>query len=140
MTRVFRLIPLLLLALTLGVVLSACGGAAKGSSNAQGGGQASGGGTSVQLEISADKSGMLKWEKTEYTVSAGDVTFVVNNPAPVIHQFAVEGNGVNFQSPEFGPGTKNTYTVKGLKPGTYSLVCNVAGHKEAGMVAKLIVK
>lgn len=136
MARFFRLMPLLSIALTLGVALAACGGAAKSSSNSQ----QSGGGSTVQVEVTTDKTGMLKWEKTEYTVSAGDVTFQVNNPAPVIHQFAVEGNGVNFQSPEFGPGTKNSYTIKGLKPGTYSIVCNVAGHKEAGMVAKLIVK
>lgn len=129
----FRSLAFALATLALGIVLAACGGATPTATTAK-----PAGGTST-VAVATDKS-QLKWDKAEYTASAGDVTFTVSNPSPMAHQFSVEGNGVDFKSPDFNAGTTNEYTVKGLKPGTYQIVCNVPGHKEAGMVAKLIVK
>ena len=61
---------------------------------------------------------------------------MVSNHSPMPHNFAIEGNGIKVQSKDFGAHTTNTFTVKGLQAGEYQLVCNVPGHKEAGMVAK----
>ena len=81
----------------------------------------------------------LKWDKAQYTAAAGDVTFVVQNPATFPHQFGVEGNGVRYESGDLKPNTTTNLTVKGLKAGEYELVCNYPGHKTAGMVAVLTV-
>lgn len=140
MRKVFRSVPLVLLALAilaLGGVLAACGGGTATAPTGQSSGAAAA--TAQTVVVTADTSA-LKWDKPEYTASAGDVTFAVSNPSPMVHQFSVEGNGVDFKSPDLNAGAKQNFTVKGLKPGTYQLVCNVPGHKEAGMVSKLIVK
>lgn len=129
------------LVVVLALALAACGSAGVQSDHPTGG---SGGFTNdvvaQQVAINADPTGGLKWEKAVYEAQAGDVSFLVKNASGVMHQFAVEGNGVNVQSPHFAGGTTNTFTLKGLRPGEYQLVCNETGHKEAGMVAKLVVK
>jgi uncharacterized cupredoxin-like copper-binding protein len=93
-----------------------------------------------QLTIAADPGGALKWDKSSYEARAGDITFLVDNPSPLPHNFAVEGPGVRVQSKDFGPRTTNTFTLKDLPPGEYLLICNYPGHREAGMVSTLIVK
>lgn len=93
-----------------------------------------------QVPVAADPTGVPKWDKATYEAQAGDVTFVVTNGSPVTHNFAVEGPGVLAQSPNFAGKTTNSFTLKGLKPGEYLIVCTFAGHREGGMVAKLIVK
>lgn len=93
-----------------------------------------------QVAVAADPSGALKWDKTTYEAQAGDVTFVVTNKSNMPHNFAVEGGNVKAQGPNFGSNTTTTYTLKGLKPGTYEIVCNFPGHKLGGMVATLIVR
>lgn len=115
--------------------LAAQGAATGGTINAFTAGTAA-----QQVQVAADPTGALKWDKASYEVQAGDVTFVVTNASPVTHNFAVEGPGVMAQSQNFAGKTTNSFTLKGLKPGEYLIVCNFAGHREAGMVAKLTVK
>ena len=93
-----------------------------------------------QIQVAADPSGALKWDKATYEAQAGDVSFVVINKSSTFHNFAVEGSNVTAQSKNFGANTTNTYTIKGLPPGEYLIVCNYPGHRSAGMVAKLIVR
>jgi len=112
--------------------LVACGGAS--------GNQFSSEVVAQQVAVSADPSGALRWDKQEYTAQAGDVTFVVKNPSQMTHQFSVEGNGVNYKSPNIKPGSTNNFTIKGLPAGGYQIVCNYPGHKAGGMVATLTVK
>ncbi len=96
--------------------------------------------TAQTVNVAADPTGGLKWDKPEYTATAGDVTFVVSNPSPVQHQFGVEGTDTNYQSGNLGGGTTTNLTIKGLQPGEYQLPCNFPGHREGGMVSKLIVR
>jgi uncharacterized cupredoxin-like copper-binding protein len=72
------------------------------------------------------------------SVSAGRVTFDVENDGNIPHDLVVEGNGVEEKTPVFDAGQSKTLTVD-LKPGTYDLYCSVPGHKEAGMDLKLTV-
>jgi plastocyanin len=90
--------------------------------------------------VAADASGALKWDRTTYEATAGDVTFVVSNPSPMTHNFLVEGPGVQAQSANIAAKETLHLTLKNLPPGEYTIACTFAGHREAGMVAKLIVK
>jgi uncharacterized cupredoxin-like copper-binding protein len=99
----------------------------------------SGGGASSNLQLAADESGQLKFDKTSLTAKAGKVTITMDNPSPVPHAVAVEGNGVDKDGKTVGMGGKSTVSVS-LKPGTYEFYCPVDGHKQAGMKGTLTVK
>jgi plastocyanin len=106
------------------------------STSGSGGG---GGGASSNLKLSADPSGQLKFDKSKLSAKAGSVTITMDNPSPVAHAVAVEGNGVDKDGQTVNMGGKSTVTVD-LKPGTYEFYCPVDGHKAAGMEGTLTVK
>lgn len=93
-----------------------------------------------QIQVVADPTGAPKWDRATYEAKAGDVTFVVTNKSVSFHNFAVEGPNVSAQGKNFGGNTTSSYTLKGLQPGEYLIVCNYPGHRAAGMIAKLIVR
>src|SRR3954449_230993 len=102
------------------------------------------GGTSAagplsNLKLPADPSGQLKFDKSKLSAKAGSVTITMDNPSPVAHAVAVEGNGVDKDGNTVNMGGKSTVTVD-LKPGTYEFYCPVDGHKAAGMKGELTVK
>jgi plastocyanin len=98
-----------------------------------------GGGASTNLQLAADSSGQLKFDKPTLKAKAGNVTVTMDNPSPVQHAIALEGNGVDKTGSTVGMGGKSTVTVA-LKPGTYEFYCPVDGHKAAGMKGTLTVK
>ena len=100
---------------------------------------AAGGGKATKLEVSADPSGALKFDKTSLSAKAGEVTIVMDNPAPVPHAVAIEGNVVDGDGEVVDKGGQSMATAD-LKPGTYEFYCPVPGHKEAGMKGELTVK
>ena len=100
---------------------------------------AGGGGASSKLQLSADPSGQLKFDKTSLSTKAGNVTITMDNPAPVPHAIAVEGNGVDKDGSTVQMGGKSTVTVS-LKAGKYTFYCPVDGHRAAGMQGTLTVK
>jgi uncharacterized cupredoxin-like copper-binding protein len=51
----------------------------------------------------------------------------MTGPEPQVHASAL-------------PGNKNTVEFTPTKPGTYEIYCVISGHKEQGMMGKLIVK
>lgn len=98
-----------------------------------------GGGASTNLQLAADSSGALTFDKSSLDAKAGKVTITMDNPSPVPHAVAVEGNGVDQDGKTVTMGGKSTVTVD-LKPGSYEFYCPVDGHKAAGMEGKLTVK
>ncbi|MEK7327501.1 MAG: cupredoxin domain-containing protein [Chloroflexota bacterium] len=74
-------------------------------------------------------------EPAAMRVAAGKVTFTVANAGTIDHDFAIEGAG---KIDLITPGDTKTLEIT-LEPGTYDLLCDLAGHKEAGMVGKLTV-
>lgn len=71
----------------------------------------------------------------EMTVSAGKVTFTVTNAGMIDHDFAIDGAG---KIDLITPADTKTLEIT-LEPGSYNILCDLAGHKEAGMVGKLTV-
>lgn len=128
-----------LLGLTALGVLAACGNSVRSEAQAVSGRKFTDQVVEQKVEVVADPTNQLRWTQPEYRAVAGSVTFVVKNPSILPHQFAVEGNGVNAQSPVFQGGTEQNYTLLNLKAGEYQLPCNYPGHREAGMVSKLVV-
>jgi uncharacterized cupredoxin-like copper-binding protein len=144
-----------LCAALVAVAVAGCGSSSKKSSSSQpapaatapnpGGGTTnankspSGGGKSSNLQIAADSSGQLKFDKKSLNAKAGNVTITMDNPSPVQHAIAVEGSGIDKKGSTVGMGSKSTVTVS-LKPGKYTFYCPVDGHKQAGMQGTLTVK
>jgi mono/diheme cytochrome c family protein len=91
------------------------------------------------LEIDADPNGQLAYTATKATAQAGKVTIKMENPSQVVHDIAIEGNGVTGKGAEVGHGGTSQFSVD-LKPGTYTYYCTLPGHRQAGMHGTLTVK
>ena len=61
------------------------------------------------------------------------------NKAPIGHNIAVEGNGVNQAGPVVSGGRTSEITVT-LKPGTYKFFCSQPGHDQLGMHGTITVQ
>jgi plastocyanin len=81
------------------------------------------------------------FEPKEIRVKAGRVTFKVKNEGTVEHGCMIEGVTAHGEhaSETFQPEVTHEVQVE-LRPGTYPVSCNVAGHREAGMVGSIIVE
>ena len=129
-------LPLALLAL----LAAGCGSSGGGDSTST---KATTGATNSgqTIQLAADPNGALKFTATRLTAQAGQVTLAMKNPSGTPHSIAVEGNGVDKDSPQSSVVNGQTATVTvALKPGTYSFYCPVDGHRQAGMKGTLTVK
>jgi plastocyanin len=80
--------------------------------------------------------GDFNYQPADITVPADSEVTVVNNGA-VIHNWIVKGAGVG--TAELRPGQSIIVNLKGIKPGTYTVYCDQAGHVEAGQVGSLTI-
>jgi plastocyanin len=141
MTRNGLLFLSVLSALALG--LAACGGGNEaattggGATTAGGGGGGGGGGETLQL--AADPSGALKFDKTSLEATAGNVTIDFTNDSSLPHDVKLEGPGVNGEGTDTITGSSTSVTLD-LQAGEYNFYCSVDGHRAAGMEGKLVVK
>jgi len=92
--------------------------------------------TAVMISSAAD--GNLKYDMAEYTAPAGKITLRYTNPSPVPHNVAIDVDGAAKEGKVIQGGASDDLVVD-LKPGTYEIYCSVPGHRQAGMVAKLVV-
>jgi uncharacterized cupredoxin-like copper-binding protein len=73
-------------------------------------------------------------------VKAGSVTFEVTNDGAIVHNFEVEGNGVEEALPEdLAAGDSGALTVD-LEPGTYEMYCPIGNHADDGMTGEISVE
>jgi uncharacterized cupredoxin-like copper-binding protein len=116
--------------------------------------------TQAATEIIVEASDFA-YKPVSITVPAGEpVTITLNNIGKVEHDFVVEKiNVTNVEASDTGPaahhqggheadydlhffaraGDTATLQFTALEPGTYEVFCSIEGHKEAGMIAKLVV-
>ena len=99
----------------------------------------SGGGGGETLEISADPSGMLRFDPDKLTAKAGEVTIVMDNPSSLPHAVEIENGGPDAAGETVNQGGKSTAKAD-LEPGEYKFFCPVPGHEEGGMVGTLTVE
>lgn len=89
---------------------------------------------SQQAEVSLTE---FKFEPSTVTVNAGKVLFHFTNNGAVEHTVLIPE--LSKGTPMIRPGVD--YDVElDLPAGTYDVICDVPGHKEAGMTMTLIVK
>jgi len=107
--------------------------------SAEGGAQkapVSGPGGTLQLAASPTA---LAFDTTELSSEPGAVTIDFENPAALEHNVAIEKEGeVLAQSETIAQG--KTKVTADLGPGTYTFLCTIPGHAEAGMEGTLTVR
>lgn len=96
------------------------------------------GGDDEQVAAPANtvRMGDMFFDPADLTVPAGSEVTVVNNGA-VIHNWIVRGAGVG--TAELRPGQSIIVDLKGIRPGTYTVYCDQAGHVEAGQIGTLTI-
>ena len=96
----------------------------------------------------AEKAAALGGSGTRVTLSefkiepamvevAKDGTIVVTNSGKVVHDLAVKGT--DKKTKMLKGGESDSLTLKGLKAGSYTIICQVPGHEGAGMKATLTI-
>lgn len=81
-------------------------------------------------------------ELSEFTITgdlkipSGDLEIEIVNSGAAQHNLAFENGPV---SDDLNSGDTTTLQVGHLEPGTYTIFCTIAGHREAGMEAHLVV-
>jgi plastocyanin len=95
-------------------------------------------GGETTLKLSADP-GALAFDTTELAAKPGKVTIDFDNPSAIPHNVVIEEDGKELAG--FEPITESEESVSAdLKAGTYTFLCTVPGHAEAGMEGSLVVK
>lgn len=81
---------------------------------------------------------LVEWgiELQPETVKSGEITFLVKNAGFIEHNFIIEGTDSSIPS-ILAQGEDSITTI--LEPGTYSIVCSLPGHQEAGMETQFTV-
>jgi len=137
MNRVMRraLLPMGLVPL----LATGCGSSHHSQATAAASSPSSTGGQTLKLD--ADPNGALKFTSAKLSAKAGKVTIAMTNQSGTPHSIAIEGNGVDKDSPQESVTGGQTATVTAtLKPGTYTFYCPVDGHRQAGMKGTLTVR
>jgi len=90
-----------------------------------------------------DAPGEISVEIDEMDVRPGDLTVAAGGSVEVVnvgaipHDLVVEGADVG--TPMMDPGEVYTFDIADLEPGTYTVICTVPGHRDAGMEGTLTV-
>jgi plastocyanin len=79
-----------------------------------------------------------KFDRTQYTATAGSMTIGYVDDGQLVHTLLIEGqSGFRLSVASNQRSTSGTVT---LAPGAYTIFCDVPGHREEGMVAQLTVR
>jgi len=100
--------------------------------------QASATGPGGTLQLAASETD-LAFDKTSLTSKPGKVTIDFDNPSALEHNVAIEQNGKEIAISETLAKGKTSVSAD-LAPGTYTFLCTVPGHAEAGMEGVLTVR
>jgi plastocyanin len=91
------------------------------------------------LDLAADKSGQIAFDKRRLTATAGTVTIRFDNATPVPHNVVVgERERDIAKTPVIHSDTTSLTTD--LRPGQYVYYCAVDAHRELGMHGTLTVR
>jgi plastocyanin len=111
-------------------------GEAEGAAKAKPEAKAKGPGGTLQL--AADPT-QIAFDTTTLTSKPGKVTIDFSNPSALEHDVAIEQNGKQIAVSETIAKGKTSVSAD-LEPGTYTFLCTIPGHAEAGMEGTLTVR
>jgi uncharacterized cupredoxin-like copper-binding protein len=140
-------LPFAALAIGAAAVIAGCGSTASGSTSSYSAPAAAATATAAAasssahvttLRLKADPNGALRFNTSHLTAKAGTVKIVLTNPSSsgMDHAIAIQGHG---SGKVVNPGGTSTLTAT-LKRGTYTFLCPVPGHAQAGMQGTLTVR
>jgi plastocyanin len=103
-----------------------------------GGGDSSGSDESVPADALVVEALDIKFDKDAYTSQAGTTDIAYVSEGQQVHTLVVfdENNQKVGETMRVNPGQTQVEAFD-LPAGTYTLICDVPGHKDAGMVATL---
>jgi plastocyanin len=96
------------------------------------------GGTQAPLQLAADPTGQLRYDKKALKASAGKVTIDFTNAASIGHDVTIAQGPTKLGGTQVITKSKASVTVD-FKPGKYVFFCSVPGHRQAGMQGTLLV-
>jgi plastocyanin len=111
------------------VVLTGCGGGDDDGGNAD---------TGTPADVVAKGDDALKFDQAQYTAAAGSVEIELVNTGSQPHTLLIEKVG-SFKKLEVTKSGDKDRGTADLEPGTYTIFCDVVGHRGAGMEAKLVI-
>jgi uncharacterized cupredoxin-like copper-binding protein len=80
----------------------------------------------------------MRFGQTELRIKAGqEITLQLENYDTYAHSFDIDELGLHVQMPANGR-VSTQFTV--VEPDTYTIYCAVPGHRQAGMIATLVVE
>jgi plastocyanin len=124
-----RRIGLLALGAVVGLGLAACGDGDSPNAAAPAPSSSNDGVTVIAEDISLSES--------MYRAEAGSVAITYRNDGSIEHTLVIEGvDGFKLDVPANGDVDEGSVD---LQPGEYTIYCDVAGHRDAGMEATLEV-
>lgn len=98
---------------------------------------------SKDAKSAADKANGTQVSLSEFAISpkavsvAAGASLTVANHGTVEHNLAVKGT--SYKTAMIAPGSSAPLDLRGLKPGAYTIMCEVPGHASAGMTGTLTV-
>jgi plastocyanin len=95
--------------------------------------------TGRALELAADPSGALRFDKNRAAVLAGRVRVRFRNESTVAHNVTIAQGSRRLGATKTITGATTTLALE-LPPGNYVFFCSVPGHRESGMEGTLIVE
>jgi plastocyanin len=114
------------------LIMAGCGG----GSDSQGSTPATVGAIDVTVHAIDPKYG---FDSKQYTAKAGTVNVQLVDDGHENHTLLIQGVATSkFKLSVIGQGSTKAGSID-LAAGTYTIYCNIAGHRGAGMEAKLIV-
>ena len=122
---------MLLVVVVLAVALTACGG---------GGGGAPQPAAGKTINVEATE---FAFNPNTFSGTVGQkLTFKINNKGTVDHNFVIlnADGSQELAKTEVKVGTSGTLDFTPTAAGEYQVDCNLPGHKEAGMVGKLVIE
>ncbi|HWO16795.1 MAG TPA: plastocyanin/azurin family copper-binding protein [Solirubrobacterales bacterium] len=90
-----------------------------------------------ELQLAASPT-QIAFDTRKLTSEPGKVTIDFDNPATIEHDVAIEKDGAEIAASPLIANSKTTVSAD-LAPGTYTFLCTVPGHAEAGMQGTLVV-
>jgi uncharacterized cupredoxin-like copper-binding protein len=130
-----RIVVFVLVAVVLLALLAAC---STGTKPTPGGGSSSSGGKTINVAATE-----FEFKPNKFEAKVGQkVTFKVTNKGTVEHNFVVLSPDGSQELTKITtqPGETKSLEFTPTEAVTYQIDCNIAGHKEAGMVGELVVK